>query len=324
MKTPHLINNLLTISLFSFLVYSSCTSVEKQKILFINSYHDGYPSSDDITAGILEILEGKDVNLEIFYLDSKRYPENEKLGVEVEKAVKKMEEWPPDLVIASDDNAVGLVVKPYLDNAEIPVVFCGVNWSADRYELGGNVTGMLEVLPLRECIQTITNLNPDIRRIAVLSENSQSERNNMELLDTLYSNMNLVVEYRLVDDFEQWKQAFKELSVSSDLIYMPTNGAIRNWDREEAMALVKENIHVPTITCDDFMMDYCVFGLTKVAKEQGVWAATTALDILNGTPPSDIPYTKNSQWRAYLNQGLADVLGFSLSEEPEGAFTILE
>lgn len=97
------------------------------------------------------------------------------------------------------------------------------------------------------------------------------------------------VEYHLVDDFEQWKKAFNEVSISSDLIYMPTNGAIRNWDREDAMAFVKQNLNVPTITCDDFIIDYCVFGLTKAAKEQGEWAAQTALLILDGTAPSEIP-----------------------------------
>jgi ABC-type uncharacterized transport system substrate-binding protein len=167
-------------------------------------------------------------------------------------------------------------------------------------------------------------LNPDVRSISVLSENSQSERNNRELLDTLYQNLELKVEYRLVDDFTQWKVAFEELSLSSDLIYMPTNGAIRNWNREEAMAFVQENLNVPTITCDDFMMDYCVFGLTKDAKEQGEWAAHTALEILEGRSPADIPYARNCRFNTYLNRRLANAIGFSLLEEPEENFIVLE
>jgi ABC-type uncharacterized transport system substrate-binding protein len=180
---------------------------------------------------------------------------------------------------------------------------------------------MLEVLPLRECIQTIRDLDPDIRKISVLSENSLSERNNTELLDTLYRNMGFMVQYRLVDEFDQWKEAFKALSLSSDLIYMPTNGAIRNWDSKEALSIVEENLNVPTITCDDFMMEYCVFGLTKVAKEQGEWAAETALEILNGASPSDFPYTRNIQFNTCLNQRLADIIGFRLATPDSGSFT---
>jgi ABC-type uncharacterized transport system substrate-binding protein len=156
----------------------------------------------------------------------------------------------------------------------------------------------------------------------VLSENSQSERNNRELLDTLYRNLGMEAEYRLVDDFDQWKSAFKELVVSSDLIYLPTNGAIRNWNRKEAIFFVEQNLKVPTITCDDFMMDYCVFGLTKDAKEQGEWAAQTALEILDGKSPSDIPYARNSRFNAFLNRKLAKAIGFNLLEEPEENFTV--
>ncbi len=303
---------------------SSCNADRIPRILYINSYHDGYPSSDDIREGILETLDGKSVNLETFYLDSKRNPEEEKVGARVKEAVELIGTYQPDLVIASDDNAVALVVKPFLDGTGTPVVFCGVNWSADQYDLGSNVTGMLEVYPLRECIRTIMELNPDAHRMAVLSENTPSEARNTELLDTLYRNLGMKVEYRLVDDFEQWKEAFREVSLSSHLIYTPTNGAIRHWDREEAMEFVEENLKVPTITCDDFMMDYCVFGLTKVAREQGEWAAAMALKILEGTDPSAIPYTKCSRWHAYLNKRLADAIGFNLPEEPDGEFTVLE
>lgn len=302
----------------------ACKSSEKKKIFYINSYHDGYASSDDIRDGILETLEREAIDLEIFYMDTKLHPENAQVEAKVEKALKKIKKFIPDLIIASDDNAVERLVVPHLQESGIPIVFCGVNWSADQYMLSKNVTGMLEVLPLRETIQTVRNLNPDIRRIAVLSENSTSERNNSQLLDTLYQNLGMKVEYHLVDDFEHWKKAFKEVSISSDLIYMPTNGAIRNWNREEAMVFVEQNLNVPTITCDDFMMDYCVFGITKVAREQGEWAAQTALRILNGTPPSEIPYSRNNMVHAYLNKKLADAMGFNLMEKPDGDFTVIE
>lgn len=312
------------ITIAGIIILTSCSPEEKDKILYINSYHDGYPSSDDISEGIHEILDEKNVELQIFYMDSKRNPGKEDLALKVKEALALIDDFSPDLVIASDDNAAGLIVSPYLNNGEIPVVFCGVNWSADQYGFGGNVTGMLEVYPLRECIQTIKEMNTEIRRMAILSENTQSEKNNTELLDTLYLNMGMEPEYHMVDDFNQWKEAFKELSSSSDLIYMPTNGAIRDWNREEAISFIEKNLKVPVITCDDFMMDYCVFGLTKEAKEQGEWSAETALRILGGTDPASIPYTRCSRWHAYLNQKLASIIDFKLKDEPSGSFTLIK
>jgi len=72
------------------------------------------------------------------------------------------------------------------------------------------------------------------------------------------------------------------------------------------------------------MMDYCVFGLTKDAREQGEWAAQTALEILDGKPPSDIPYTENRRFNTYLNRKLANAMGFNLIEEPKENFIVLE
>ena len=324
MKPIHSMSRLTALFICILFFAQGCQNESRRKIFYINSYHDGYPSSDDIREGILETLNDEAVILEVFYMDTKRNPDPDMVAIKVREALEIIERFNPDLILASDDNAVDKLVVPHLQDLGHPIVFCGVNWSTDKYELKDNVTGMLEVLPLRECIQTIQRMNPDISSISVLSENSQSERNNRELLDTLYRNLGLEVEYRLVDDFAQWKAAFIELGASTDLIYMPTNGAIKNWDSEEARAFVEGNLNVPTITCDDFMMEYCVFGLTKVAREQGEWAAQTALDILNGQSPSEIPFAHNHRFNTCLNKKLGKLISFNLHEETKENVIVLE
>jgi ABC-type uncharacterized transport system substrate-binding protein len=300
------------------LLLFSCEGDRNRKVLFVNSYHEGYPSSDDTMEGMKQAFTGKAVELEIFYMDTKRNPAETHIKAKVEEVRGRIAEFSPDVIIASDDNAVKYLVARYLDHGEIPVVFCGVNWSADQYRLGKHVTGMLEVSPLRECIDIFKRQNPGMNRLTVLSENTTSERNNTILLDTLYRNLGFDADYRLVDDFEQWKTAFREVSANTHIIFLPTNGAIRGWDREAAMHFVEEEIRVPVITCDDFMMDYAVFGLTKVFTEQGEWAALTALKILEGTPPASIPVTRNQRFKAYLNRKLAEHLCFELPEFPPG------
>ncbi len=65
-----------------------------------------------------------------------------------------------------------------------------------------------------------------------------------------------------------------------DIVYIPTNGAVKGWNKEEAVDFVYRNISLPLVTREDFMMPYVVVGVTKIAKEQGIWAATTAQKIL--------------------------------------------
>lgn len=303
-----------TIVFFLSAIFLTCLAAcdnksQQKKVFYINSYHQGYAASDSVMKGIKETLP-QTVELTIFYLDAKRLSEAE-IAKKADEAVAKINEVHPDLIMASDDDAVKRVVVPHFKNIETPVVFCGVNWTATNYGLPvTNVTGMLEVLPLHETIRAAKNHNPAAKKLVVLSENSASEQKNKAVLDTLYRNEGLEPEYSLVDNFEQWKQAFIKANESADIIYIPTNGAIKNWNKEEAIEFVTKHIKKPVITCDDFMMSYAVVGFTKVAKEQGQWATKTAMQILAGTNPQAIPLAKNHQVRGWLNQPLANRIGY--------------
>ncbi|MDX1285717.1 MAG: ABC transporter substrate binding protein [Draconibacterium sp.] len=316
--------NLILLCLSGILLIFCTIPDSSKKIYYINSYHPGYGSSDDVMEGITEILADKNVALKTFFMDTKRKSSEKEMLQATQDILNEIKEFQPDILIASDDNAVKYIIQPHFNNKEIPVVFCGVNWSAKQYGLGKNVTGMLEVIPLRECISEVLKNYPETKNFVVLSENSLSEQNNTELLDTMYRNLGLTPKYLLVKNFEQWKNYFKEANETADLIYMPTNGAIKNWDNNEAKKLIEEALQIPAITCDDFMMPFVVFGLTKIAKEQGIWAAETALEILDGTLPSKIPFAKNSQSKAWRNKTLAEKVNFKLSDEIQKQVNITE
>lgn len=306
-------------ALLSGCIVFSCNSQQRTgepaRIFYVNSYHPGYGSSDDVMQGIEETLEGNNVELETFFLDTKRKSTAEEAEASARRALADIERFKPDVLIVSDDNAVKDLVVPHFNRTGLPVVFCGVNWSAAHYNLGENVTGMLEVLPLRELLSEIISSYPGAKKLVVLSENSLSEQNNTAMLDTLYRNLGLEPEYLLTNDFGLWKAFFLEAGRTADLIYIPTNGAIKNWDNGEAGKLVEMNLEIPVVTCDDFMMPYAVFGVTKVAKEQGEWAAEAALKIINGKKPAEIPVIRNRQTRAFMNSELAAKIDFRLSDE---------
>ena len=289
----------------------SCTS-EKQ-VFYVNSYHKGYPPSDEVFAAISQVFDSvQGIQLESFFLDAKQNPSLETINENVALVLEEIQKFKPDLVIVSDDDAVKYLVVPYLKDTKTPVVFCGVNWSANQYGLPAtNVTGMLEVLPLKENLQQVKLFNPDARKMLILSENSTSEQNNKALLDTLFRSSGFDPSYELVNEFADWKTAFIVANQNFDLIYLPTNGSVKNWDKAEAIETVSQHIKVPVITCDDFMMPYCVFGMTKVASEQGEWAAKTAIEILNGKAVGEIPLVRNRQSKAFLNQKLATKIGFT-------------
>lgn len=300
----------IAILFITAIILASC-SAPPPKVFFLNSYHEGYGSSDDITIGIQETLAAAGVELEIFYMDTKRQSASEYLEDIAQKAVAAIKAAQPNVIIASDDNAVKYVVAPHFKDGPIPVVFCGVNWSCEQYGLPTeNVTGMLEVLPLDHAFTTLKQIYPNAKKLTILSENSTSEHNNKRILDPLYKEHGFEPTYVMVDNYSDWKKAFIKANNSADLIFFVTNGAIRYWNPDDAVPFVAEQIKKPVFTADDFMMDYAVFGFTKVAKEQGLWAAEKAINIINGASPKDIEVTKNQQAKTLINQKLAEKINF--------------
>ena len=51
-------------------------------------------------------------------------------------------------------------------------------------------------------------------------------------------------------------------------------------------------------------MPFAMIGVTKVPEEQGEWAAKSALRILGGMAPSDIPIVPNNQRDIWINHEL--------------------
>jgi ABC-type uncharacterized transport system substrate-binding protein len=219
-------------------------------------------------------------------MDSKRHASEVELRQVAEQAMQAIQQCKPAVIIASDDNAVKYVIVPHFKDGPLPV--CGVNWSAAQYGLPtASVTGMLEVVPIVETLTTLRQYYPRLKKPFVLLEESVSEESNRRALEPLYRELGLAVDYAYVKDYAAWKRQFARAQRQADLIYLPTNGAIKGWDDADARVFIKQTIRKSVVTCDDFMMPYAVFGLTKVAREQGEWAARAALDLLAGLRPAN-------------------------------------
>ncbi len=283
-------------------------------IFYLNSYHIGYPSSDAIEKAIRLELIDKRVHLETFYLDSK-IRKGVLLRERVTKALEAIQKTNPDVIIVSDDNAVEKVVVPHLKGGDTPVVFCGVNWTAEPYGLPDtNITGMLEVLPIMPVIDTMLRYFPYARRVAILNESSVSANKDEARLVNFFRKANLKTRSYQAKDFEEWKMQYAAAKQWADLIYFPTNGAIAGWDEAEALQYIEQVGYKPIFTCDDFMMPFAVIGITKVAAEQGEWAAQQALKILRKEVLDPAGLQSNRRWEYWYNPRWSDSLKVTLSD----------
>lgn len=284
-----------------------------KKVFYVNSYHSGYPSSDQVEQAILQTLNGV-YSIEVFHLNAKKLSATQ-IKERAKVAWQQISLFSPDILIVSDDNAVESILVPHISEMDYPVLFCGVNWSAEKYNLPKDkVTGMLEVLPVSQCLDAINHAGYNFQTITVLSENSSAEGKNKETLVPRFKKMGLEVNYIMAKDFEEWQTAFNQSQTEGNVVFMPTNGGIKNWDDSKAEEHVNQNLTVPVFSCDDFMVKYGVFGLTKVAAEQGEYVAKMAMEILEGNKAIvDIPIVENNQTECFINTPLANKIHFELN-----------
>lgn len=284
---------------------------EGKKILYIDSYHAGYEWSDGVTTGIENVLNDTGIELKILRMDTKRN-DSEEFGKQAGLNAKFIiEDFKPDVVITSDDPAFKYVIMPYYRDASVPIVFCGINWDASIYGAPyKNTAGMIEISPTPQLLTFLKEYSRG-NRLGFIAGNTSTDWKNSEYYKKLF-NITFTKEYH-VDTFEDWKQSFINLQYEVDMLIFENNAGIKDWNDSEAEAVVLENIKIPVGTVQNYLPRYSLVSVTKIPEEQGEWSAQTALHILNGTSPSDIPLTANKKGRLFVNFKIANKLGVALS-----------
>lgn len=293
------------------LIFWGTTAYAGGKILYVDSYHEGYAWSDGITRGIRSVLGGTDTELKVFRMDTKRNTRKSFMRKMAMNAKILIQDFKPDVVIASDDNASRYLIKPFYRDAALPFVFCGLNWDASAYGFPyKNVTGMIEVASVPKLLDY---LKPFAKgdKIAYLAADVLTSRKEGRYYRTLF---NLEIDMRYVNNFETWAKVYEELQNNCDILIVGNNAGINDWDKNAAIRLVTSKTRVPTGTLYDFMAEYALIGFTKIAEEQGEWAAKTALRVIQGTDISTIPIAKNKKGNLIINNKVAAGMKITLPD----------
>ncbi|MFK7825376.1 MAG: ABC transporter substrate-binding protein [Oligoflexales bacterium] len=291
---------------------------QSKKCLLLSSYHYEYEWNKIIVDTAKKSLEKDQVCvIKEFYLDSIRKKNLEDINNKAQEVKKLIETWKPDVTIAIDDNASRYVVAPYFRNSQRKFVFCGVNWSVKEYGYPyTNATGMIEVLPLKPLLENslkIFNYNykkisGKAKSLACVTSNRTSDISQCLHIMKMAENKpyNLSVRLATPANFTDWKSDFKNVQEKSDIVIFHNYQGIKDWNNHRARIFVKEHIKKITATTESWMKDLNMFTIEKTATEQGEYAAKTAIKILNGERPIDIPIIPNRRWNFYSTKSLLD------------------
>jgi ABC-type uncharacterized transport system substrate-binding protein len=282
-----------------------------KKILFVDSYNEGYSWSDSVESAIRAVLADTGIELKVVHLDNKRHPDEAFAKAAALQAKAEIETFKPDVVIASDDPAQKYLIVPYFKGTNLPVVFDGINWDASPYGYPtSNVTGMVEV-------ELIASLMEQLKayavggRVGYLAIDTSVERTSVDIYNRRFFDGKLKV--YLVKTFDEFKQAFLQVQNEVDILLIGNNAGSDRWDEAEMRKFILDNAKIPSGSVRDWTAPYAMVTLAKVAEEQGEWATRTALRILDGTPVSQIPLVENKKGKLILNLELANKLGIVLA-----------
>ena len=324
-----LISLILFLILFLFIAPSSFSSQHKQHVLFLNSYHQGYPWSDNVLEGISSVLKKEKIDIHTEYMDTKRAHDDRHFQNLFELYEHKFSKKDFDLIITSDDNAFQFLLKnrsvlfPF-----VPIVFCGINNFEDSMLTGhSNITGVAEDIDIKSTVDIALKLHPRTQKVYVISDQVVSARINTEKLKRIIPDYEQPLQFIFWDNFkaEELKEGLKELSQDSIALFISfsKDRSGQFFTLEEQIRLITKNAKVPVYSCWANRIQGGVMGGMAVSGfYQGKAAGEMALRILKGENADNIPVLKKSPNKYIFDYKQLKRFKVPFSKLPEGSIIL--
>jgi two-component sensor histidine kinase/PAS domain-containing protein len=272
-----------------------------RRLLVIHSYHEGYPWTDSMTAGIQDIFEGKaEYSLSFFHLDALNRPVNS-LGLAHLSwlSARYSGEERPDAVLAVDDDAFRFMLGPGADLFPgTALLYCGIN-DPDSYaqDALNRASGIPEVPDIAGTIRLARSLIGNPGTLAVVADRSTAGQLNLERYRQLPAETLSGFSELVLDDLEpsSLTKALASLPPGSAVLYLSylvlPDGSRLSLDK--SLKLVAEAGHAPVFACWDFVVQAngpdglgAVGGVVVSGRNHGRAAASLAIEVLEGRTPA--------------------------------------
>jgi diguanylate cyclase (GGDEF)-like protein len=277
---------------------------EQQKVLLISSYSPNYMTFFNQIDGIKDQFEGRDIQLDIEFMDTKRFFTEENIeNFHKTLSYKIKHSEPYDALIVADDNALNY----YEVHAEelfkgIPLVFLGIN-NVEHAEIAANnplITGVVESISLLETIEIAYDLIPEAKRVVAIVDATTTGQGD---LVTFYESASEFpnLDFETIDlsyiDYTQFEDELSLLN-EQDIVILLSLYADQNETRinfDQGMKLIQDNAKVPVFHIYYHGVGDGLLGGKIVSHyEQGKQAAQMVLKIFSNTSPSEIPLLYDS------------------------------
>lgn len=274
------------------------TEPSGKKILYLNSYHQGYRWSDDISRAIGHVFQAEKDKPRVFieYLDTKR----RQTGVMEAYARQFLRTKYPqdffDLILCSDDAAFNFLLKTRKELfGSTPIVFCGVNYlDAKRLDGQRGMVGISEEAEITDTLDLALSLHPDTRQIFVICDRTETGLKilgKIKELEPLYGHK---VSFHFLPDTSALDLVIqvRQLPAHSLVFFGPfsRDAAGRFYEYDEVLPMLVKNCSAPIYGVWDFNLGMgMVGGKLLTGYMQGQQVAHLGLKILHGVSPDSLP-----------------------------------
>ena len=282
---------------------------EPKQILILFSYHRA-EWSDNVQKGIESVFAPfKNVSFFYEYMDTKRLKTKDYLETLRKIYIEKYHETNIDLIISVDNNALDLLtVNARALFPKTPVVFCGVNdYEPDMHATRPDVTGVVEYGGFSDTLKIAFKARPKATKLYVICDHTFTGEKNTEDLLSALSDVSPETQPVLTDrmSFEELSNTLQEAATQQVAFFVSfwKDGTGQNIEPSLLEVAFRKSA-IPVFGRSEWMINHGMVGgkcVTGVA--QGSAAARIALQVLGGTPVSELPVDRNSP-----NQYLFDYL----------------
>lgn len=317
--------------LFLILAISIDVSARRQKVLILHSYHQGLNWTDNITKGILSVLNEHD-NLEIQfeYMDTKRRYDEEYLDEFVKLYRLKHKDVPYSVVIASDNNAL-YFTRDYQQEffKDIPIVFCSIDQFEDSLIEGmTNITGVTEYIDFKQTIEQALKLHPKAKNLVVINDNiTTSAVINRNHIISFWPKLKTDVKLVFLENLSINKLVEKVKNLDdSNVILLINFSKDQNGDYisyQENIEIIREATKLPIYSSWEFYFNEgIVGGMLTSGFKQGKLAAELAVKITAGIDVNTIPIVTEGYNSFQFDFNQMKRFGIEAKQLPENSLII--
>jgi len=303
----------------------------EQRVLVLHSYHPGYQWTDNIQRGAAEALARlvPDAHVFVEYMDTQRIAPERAFPALRAYFAAKYAALRPQVVLASDDNAVDFLLR-YRDELfpGAAVVFCGVGEvEAKQLEQRQGYTGVVERTELTATIDAALKLMPSMRRLALITGASENGETGKRLFrQTMPNYAGRLESVELCGlPFQEVAARLTTLSSDTGILYMgllrDPNGETMSVD--ESLSFIRKAKDLPIFCAWDFVVGRgAVGGVVVSGERQGRIMAEMSARLLRGAPAESLPVQRISPEVGMFDGRELARFGLSANKLPPGSIVL--